>query len=56
MGPTIAGFLVDAWGFRQSTVVFFSLFLVMIVVDFIELGYNIKLKRTTKSAEYQQLD
>ncbi len=56
LGPTIAGFLVDAWGFRQSTVVFFSLFLVMIVVDFIELGYNIKLKRTTKSAEYQQLD
>jgi MFS family permease len=56
LGPTIAGFLVEAWGFRQATVLFFSLFLVMIFVDIIELLYNIKQNKKATNTEYAQLD
>jgi MFS family permease len=55
LGPTIAGFLVDAFGFRSASIVFFAAFLVIIVVDFIELGYNINLSRNKRSAEYEEL-
>jgi hypothetical protein len=30
LGPTVAGFLVEAYGFRQSTVVFFSILIVIL--------------------------
>ena len=55
LGPTIAGFLVDAYGFRSSSIVFFSAFIVILIVDFCELAYNVKLTRTQKSAEYEDL-
>ena len=55
LGPTVAGFLVEAYGFRNSTILFFSLLIVILVVDVFELAYNIKLKRTTKNANYEEL-
>ena len=56
LGPTIAGFLVDAYGFRSASVVFFSLFVIITFVDLSELFYNIKMKRHRGSEAYDQLE
>ena len=33
VGPTLGGFLVDAWGFRRATDFFLGVFLVMVACD-----------------------
>ena len=55
LGPTVSGFLVEAYGFRQSTVVFFSILIVILVVDIFELAYNVKMKRSNKHIQYEEL-
>ena len=52
LGPTVAGVTVDIYGFRATTVGFFVLMCLMLIVDFFELGYTIK---TTKKSGYEQL-
>ena len=52
LGPTVAGVTVDLYGFRATTVGFFVLMCLMLIVDFFELGYTIK---TTKKTGYEQL-
>ena len=42
IGPTAAGFLVDAYGFEWTTVVFFSLYVFILLVDIFELSFNVK--------------
>ena len=42
IGPTAAGFLVDAYGFEWTTVVFFSLYGFILLVDIFELSFNVK--------------
>lgn len=54
LGPTIAGFVVESVGFRATTIGFFVIYVAILVVDFFELFYNIRVRR--KAAEYQQLD
>lgn len=56
LGPTLAGFLVDAYGFRMASVVFFSFFIFILLVDIAELAYNIKMKRHKGSEAYDQLE
>ncbi len=55
LGPTIAGFLVDAYGFRSTTILYWALYLVAIVIDACDLGYNVKMGNNKKSLEYQKL-
>jgi MFS family permease len=55
LGPTVSGFLVEAYGFRNSTIVFFSLLIVILVVDVFELAYNVRLKRSAKNVNYEEL-
>jgi MFS family permease len=55
LGPTIAGFLVEWKGFRFSTIPSFVLLIVILCVDLVELVYNIKIKRSTKNNNNQEL-
>ena len=55
LGPTIAGFTVEAWGFRMASVVPWSLLLLALLVDAAELGYNVKHGITKRSQEYTEL-
>ena len=42
IGPTVAGFLVDAYGFKWTTMVFFGMYGFILLVDIFELTYNVK--------------
>jgi MFS family permease len=55
LGPTVSGFLVEAYGFRNSTVLFFSILLFILVIDVFELAYNVRMKRSTKNVNYEEL-
>jgi hypothetical protein len=54
VGPTIAGFAVDFVGFRDTTLIFFCLYVVMLVVDTIEAINMVMGER--RLAMYDQLD
>ena len=41
IGPTVSGFLVDAYGFEWTTIVFFSLYAFILVTDIFELTFNL---------------
>ena len=53
IGPTAAGFLVDAYGFEWTTVVFFSLYGFILLVDIFELSFNIK--KTKEALSYDNM-
>ena len=42
IGPTVAGFLVDAYGFEWTTIVFFGLYCFILIVDVCELTFNVR--------------
>ena len=42
VGSTVAGIMVESFGFRQTSVLFFSLYIIVIVVDSCELAYLLK--------------
>ena len=62
VGPTIAGFLVDYLstdedpdlGFRETTLVFFVLYSVMILVDIFEAMHTCR--RDRRREQYENLD
>ena len=41
IGPTVAGFLVDAYGFEWTTVLFFGLYCCIMIADLCELIYDV---------------
>ena len=43
IGPTVAGFLVEAYGFQWATVFFFGAYVFISIVDICELTYKIKM-------------
>ena len=53
IGPTVSGFLVDAYGFEWTTIVFFGLYLFILTVDICELTYNFK--KSNSGNEYEKL-
>ena len=53
IGPTVSGFLVDAYGFEWTTMVFFGLYGFILLVDISELAYNIK--RSKDSLPYEKM-
>ena len=48
IGPTVAGFLVDAYGFEWTCVVFVGAYGLIFMIDTCELTYVIR-KRTTNN-------
>lgn len=56
LGPTVAGIMVDRYGFRTSTLLYWSFYIAVAVVDVFELAYNVKKKRTKWNDEYQRIE
>ena len=54
VGSTLSGFLVDAYGFQWTTVVFFAFYCIMLVVDVFELLFNVNLSMYKHS--YKRVD
>ena len=54
IGPTAAGFLVDAYGFEWTTVVFLSFNCFILLVDIFELAFNVK--KSKKPSSYEKLE
>ena len=54
VGSTLSGFLVDAYGFQWTTVVFFAIYCVILVVDVLELLFNVVLSMYQPS--YERVD
>ena len=42
VGPTVSGFVVEAVGFRKTTVTFLPVFTVALIGNFIELANNVR--------------
>ena len=55
VGPTGAGVLVDNFGFRSTTIVFFGIYTFILLVDFIELGFSIRINRKVSKEGYEEL-
>ena len=55
LGPTLAGISVEAYGFRTTTVAFFILFCGSLIIDFIELAYNVKVSNKSVRKGYEEL-
>ncbi len=55
VGPTLAGILVESWGFRKSSLLFWCLYLIITVVDVAELVSKIRGDRG-RVGQYQRLD
>ena len=43
IGPTVSGFLVEAYGFEWATVFFFGTYVFISIVDICELAYKVKM-------------
>ena len=56
LGPTVAGITVDLYGFRTTTVGFFALLCIILVVDFIELSVTVKSHKTQQKLGYEELE
>ena len=54
VGPTLSGFVVDAVGFRKTTVIFIPVFAVALLGNFIELANNMCEARNKKRQEYEE--
>jgi MFS family permease len=56
LGPTVAGILVESFGFRLTTLIVFSLFIFMFIVDSLELFYYLKYVIVPKKQGYIEFD
>ena len=56
LGPTLGGFLVQAWGFRWATLLYWCCYLLAIIIDCFELIYNVRNQFTTKNLAYERLE
>ena len=54
VGPTIAGALVETEGFRNTTLIFFFLYLVMLLLDIFEAVYR-KIQEA-RQAVYEEIE
>ena len=55
-GPTFSGILVDNFGFRWTTVLFFTLFCIMTIVDGFELAFLRKVLKKEAKPGYSKLE
>ena len=55
LGPTVAGLMVDAYGFRAATTLYWALYLLAILIDAGDLAYNVKMGHNKYSLAYQKV-
>ena len=55
LGPTAAGVLVDAYGFRTATILYWALYLLATVVDVGDLAHNVKNGHNMSNLAYQKI-
>ena len=55
LGPTVAGVLVDAYGFRTATILYWALYLLATVVDVGDLAHNVKNGHNMSNLAYQKI-
>ena len=53
IGPTVAGFLVDAYGFEWTTMVFFGVYVFISSVDIGELTFNVWKSKRSRHRGYE---
>jgi hypothetical protein len=53
VGPTLSGILVESYGFRTTTLVFFSIYCLNTLVDVAELIYQVKINSKN---DYERLE
>ena len=51
IGPTVSGFLVEAYGFEWTSMSFFGLYGFILLVDTCELTYHVKTSKDSLSIE-----
>ena len=56
LGPTVAGIMVENFGFQLTTLIVFSLFIFIIIVDSLELNYYLKFVTVSKKQGYIEFD
>ena len=56
VGPTVAGIIVEEYGFQSTTLIFFSLYIFIIIVDSLELTYYLKYVTLPKKQGYIEFD
>ena len=54
LGATLAGILIEAWGFRYATVPYWIGLYITLIMNVLELAYNMKQAKDIE--EYKQLD
>ncbi len=55
IGPTVSGFLVDAYGFEWTTIVFVGLYAFILIIDISELTFNVCRSKRTMNRGYEIL-
>ena len=55
LGPTVAGVLVDAYGFRTATILYWALYLLATVLDVGDLAHNVKNGHNMSNLAYQKI-
>ena len=56
VGPTAAGFIVENYGFKSTTLIFFGLYVFIIILDFCQLAYILKYIWRPQAQGYLDLD
>ena len=55
VGPTVAGVLVENYGFPFTTMIFFVLYVLDVFIDSFELFYNVFIKKKKMHNGYQAM-
>lgn len=55
VGPTSAGIFVEAWGFKFTTLQFFVVYILSIIIDCLELFYQLRNSFKNRSQDYVSL-
>ena len=53
VGPTFAGFIVETSGFRNTSMIFFTIYVIMFVADVFDLVQHIR--RNRRKSDYEAL-
>ena len=52
---SVAGIMVGLYGFRTTTLLYWALYLLAMIVDMADLAYNVKMGHNAKSLAYTKI-
>jgi hypothetical protein len=55
LGPTLSGIFVEKYGFQSATVFFFAMYCLNIIIDSLELTFNIQVNKKIMKSDYEAL-